>query len=106
MLGAVGLGGCRGFGGVLPIGVPVPPVPPVPPIALPSSVLAAGPPPGPPVSSLGCPSRGRGIYCPPPPRALPRHIVTVPPMPPLLPRLSVRPHAIFEPQQLRQLGRR
>eukprot|EP00075_Anas_platyrhynchos_P037938 XP_027327191.1 glutamine-rich protein 2 isoform X2 [Anas platyrhynchos] len=34
------------------------------------------------------------------------HIVTVPPMPPLPPRLSVRPHAIFEPQQLRQLGRR
>uniref|UniRef100_A0A8C3CV96 DUF4795 domain-containing protein n=1 Tax=Cairina moschata TaxID=8855 RepID=A0A8C3CV96_CAIMO len=34
------------------------------------------------------------------------HIVTVPPLPPLPPRLSVRPHSIFEPEQLRQHGHR
>uniref|UniRef100_A0A8B9CNC9 DUF4795 domain-containing protein n=1 Tax=Anser brachyrhynchus TaxID=132585 RepID=A0A8B9CNC9_9AVES len=34
-----------------------------------------------------------------------RHIVTIPPMPPLPSRLSARPHAVFEPEHLRQHGR-
>uniref|UniRef100_A0A8B9CPY6 DUF4795 domain-containing protein n=1 Tax=Anser brachyrhynchus TaxID=132585 RepID=A0A8B9CPY6_9AVES len=33
------------------------------------------------------------------------HIVTIPPMPPLPSRLSARPHAVFEPEHLRQHGR-
>ncbi|XP_066836180.1 glutamine-rich protein 2 isoform X2 [Anser cygnoides] len=33
------------------------------------------------------------------------HIVTIPPMPPLPSRLSTRPHAVFEPEHLRQHSR-